>query len=446
MVAGYVHDTRKLPRVEGADEFLPSSITLNGFTSVPNAYDMRMTQDTFSYRTNQYGVYPDFDSAQGILTYFLRRGLVGKYDRGHDFWTVKNYRTLSHEDAYVRSLSQPTTYGRGCLVPEALGNSFPVPVVLDKNFYGNKAISTVAPTVPVANLAQTSAEIIREHGIKLPGASLGPWLKSRASFYRSIGSEYLNVTFGWAPFLNDLYKILRSMSNINQQILQYSRDSERVVRRRYDFQPITTTTSVVSSGARVNFGANSNISGAAWNALYVGGIRTGALTTTEHASQHIWWKGGFSYYLNPGTTVLGKIEAFEQLINKFLGTRITPSVLWELTPWSWFIDWFVDVQSALLTQSQLQSDGLVAVYSSLMRTTFMSKEVTVTGIPYQAGPTGPISGTLNTIRKERIMGTPFGFGLNPASITERQWAILAALAISKGPRTLPQLPKGPPTD
>jgi hypothetical protein len=39
-------------------------------------------------------------------------------------------------------------------------------------------------------------------------------------------------------------------------------------------------------------------------------------------------------------------------------------------------------------------------------------------------------------QKRRIKSTPFGFGLSPGSFTARQWSILAALGMTRGPRSL----------
>jgi hypothetical protein len=108
-----------------------------------------------------------------------------------------------------------------------------------------------------------------------------------------------------------------------------------------------------------------------------------------------------------------------------------------LTPWSWMIDWFIDVQSAIMTGGLLQSDHLKMRWAYLMRETRIETSSTMdaTGLFY-SGPQGPVSASAHYVRKERVRGTPFGFGINPAALTAQQWAILAALAISKGPKQI----------
>jgi len=369
-------------------------------------------------------------------------GVPNDLDTGHDFWTVKSWRESSHKDVFISS-PNGQTWAKGTVVPGVPSAAEIVP--LNVNYYGNKAISIVSPTAPNANLAQTAAEIIREKGIALPGTSLFLWLESRALFYRSLGKEYLNVAFGWKPFLNDLYSIVKQMADINGEIQKYSAISETSTVSRYDFDPVVSTTlSESATSRRLTIGPDDNITN--WFELYSGGDTSGLFSVVDYSYEKIYFKGRFMFKINPGSGLLNNLQAYEQLANKLLGTRITPAVLWELTPWSWLIDWFVDVQSALQVAGMFQNDGLLMQYAYLMRTTIHSQTYTMTGPSFTSGLNGPFSATHTLRKSERVRGTPFGFGVNPAGIDPSKWAILAALAISKGPRRLPKLPQGEPTD
>lgn len=448
MAGGWVDSERRLNPVRGQGLIQPV-LNFPG-TAIPigNPIDRRTLQKTHSFRTSKIADFPDFETAGGLLRYFLQEGVPrGVFDRGHDFWTEKRWNSFSHENVNIRSPFS-TIWWSGTLVPDGfnVNGSIDIPV-LESAYYGNKAFSTVAPTVSKANAAQTLAELVRE-GFDMPGVSLFAWLESRAHFYRSLGKEYLNVAFGWKPFLNDLYKILRAVKHINEVMIQFERDSGKSVRRRLDF-PVNTLASneVLGTGYSVNVGDGSNLAGnpPLWFAT---GKSTGKLTKWTQSSETIWFEGAFTYYLNPGKDFLGSVQRYEQLNNQLTGLRITPAVLWELTPWSWLIDWFVDVQSVLQTFSLRSNDGLVALYSSLMRTTVLSETYVLEGIEFLDGPEAPaISASRTAVRKERVMGTPFGFGIDPSGITPARLAILVALAISKGPRKFPKLPNyGEPTD
>lgn len=446
MPGGYVLQKRDVMNTKSVARTgtLPKESIVNegyrGFHLAFPSTDLRTHQETYSFRTNKYSEYPDLTSGNEILRYFLIHGIPDKIDTGHDFWTTRSWTNYSHREAFVQSASG-NVWAKGCLSPGAP----PIPSIpsLDVNFYGNRAISRTAPTSPNANLAQTSAEIIREKGIALPGSSFSQWLNSRALFYRSIGKEYLNVAFGWQPFINDLFKIVKQMLEINEEIRKYTALSELDVDRRYDFLPLSTTSSEENDFGSVNMGPGSNI--ASWAELY-NGSTSGKLRISRQREERIYFTARYWYSVDPGNGLLNKLHAYEQLSNKLLGTRITPTVLWELAPWSWLIDWFVDIQSSITTAGLLRDDGLQMPYAYLMRETRASEAYTVSGLSFVSGPTGPFTATSHLVKKERVRGTPFGFGVNPDGISAGKWAILAALAISKGPRRLPKLPQGEPTD
>nr|QDH91216.1 MAG: hypothetical protein H1RhizoLitter1330_000001 [Leviviridae sp.] len=408
---------------------LPSRMYFPGGTDSFSLGDFPIStrQSTFSYRTRKGEQYPDLISGQAIRSYFLSRGIPSDADDGHDFYTQRTWRTVSHEDV----IAKDPVFGwsvRGVLHPRDIPE-FPVIPSLDVNYYGNKAISRIAPTAPNANIAQTAAEIIREKGLKLPSNEYSDWLKSRASLAKSAGKGYLNLSFGWIPLISDLVKVVNSLLNINEEIRRYGELSNIETVRRYDFQ--TTPTNLVTNegDGRLNFGwLSDNISN---SSQYFNGSPVGQLTRIQKESQRIYFKGKFVYSINPGKGIMDKLQAYEQFANKLLGTRITPAVLWELTPWSWLADWFVDVQSAVTTAGLRTEDGLLMHYAYLMRETRMSNAYTVDGLSFRDGPRGPFTISSHIVRKERVRGTPFGFGLNPNSFTERQWAILAALALSK---------------
>jgi len=154
------------------------------------------------------------------------------------------------------------------------------------------------------------------------------------------------------------------------------------------------------------------------------------------SSETYWFSGAFTYYLSPGKDLLGRMVRYEQLANKLLGSRLTPEVLWELAPWSWLVDWFVDIQTALRTATLLENDGLVVRYGYLMRTTARVNTVTVDRIRFKPKTLYNIAHSKHLLVKERARSTPFGFGLNPNTFSARQWAILGALGLTKAPKTL----------
>lgn len=443
MADGYVTQTRTLRpgQIKGDPSAyqVESPLIFNGFASGTPVSDLRTVQTTTSFRTGLLSL-PDLKTGQEQL-----RFLMGDYswasahpgDTGHVFSTTRVTK-VAQRKRFSRTISGKTWFFDGYIWPSGTLNLPPVPA-FNEAYYGNRFVVQSAPTTPKANLLQSFAELAREGFAQIPGLSFIQALATRSSFFRSIGKEYLNVEFGWAPFVRDLESIIKSVSNANQALLNLKRNSGLEVVRHRSTPPVTTFLGpTVTTGGTVDVGTNSsNISGAAWNPIYQGGDlgRSGASILQQWTSQDVRFSAAFTYLLDPGTTLIGRFERYEQLANHLLGTRLTPSVLWELTPWSWLIDWFVDIQSALRQAELLESDGLVMKYGYMTRK-YIRGVSRASTVQFLGESPSTFTKAMVETTKIRYRATPFGFGLNPNSFTDRQWAILAALGLTKAPNTL----------
>jgi hypothetical protein len=118
------------------------------------------------------------------------------------------------------------------------------------------------------------------------------------------------------------------------------------------------------------------------------------------------------------------------------GFNITPEILWELTPWSWLADWETNMGTVLHNLSAFAQDGLVMRWGYAMEEKISSVTYDLSGGRFFNGESTDCTQTFETIRRQRWNATPYGFGLNPDGFTARQWSILAALGISRAPKTL----------
>jgi hypothetical protein len=294
---------------------------------------------------------------------------------------------------------------------------------------GSTAIARCIPTNPTANLATFLGEL-RSDGIPvISGLSL---LRSRAKIFKNLGSEYLNVEFGWKPFLRDILSFARTVRDRETTIRQFERNSGKGVRRRYSFPVSPGTTSLTTT--------TGTPSPSMVGQLYASIAKsTGPKTISLTSSEEAWFSGSFTYYLKRGQGALLKDRGFLQKANQLLGIRITPEVLWELAPWSWAADWFTNAGDVFHNLSAFTNDGLVMRYGYLMCRRTATRAYTLQGIEY-ANDTkviGPCSFSqeFTTIVKTRSKATPFGFGLDPnVDFTSRQWAITAALGLTRSDR------------
>lgn len=346
------------------------------------------------------------------------------------FMSIKKYQEFSHErdldvNLNVRDGIYQYQY-RGpwvamdanvgptsTLYPAVPGNLWDLSLIR-----GATAIARTIPTNPVAGAAQFLGEL-REGLPRLPGRALsrkGPV---------GIADEYLNVEFGFKPFISDLRKFGEAARSANKQIEQLKRDSGRLIRRRYTF-PVerSTTTTLVSSNAYGSPGFRLSAPN-----CYVGG--PGKLTKIRRESYEFWFSGAYTYAYPDGDTAVGRMRQAESRMNRLFGTRVSPELFWELTPWSWAADWISNVGDVAHNMTALSSDSLVMRWGYLMCKYTCRDTYLLDGVTLRGSTGGSRSQTFTTEVKMRTRATPYGFGLDIGAFTTRQWAILGALGISR---------------
>jgi hypothetical protein len=294
---------------------------------------------------------------------------------------------------------------------------------------GTTAIARTIPTNPVASAAQFLGEL-REGIPKFPGLAFAQ-IKDFRDLLQAGSGEYLNYEFGLKPFASDLQKFAEAHRSANKVIDQLKRDSGRLIRRRYTF-PIERTITPPVTVSTNSYGTPAfNLSGAS---PYVGG--PGKLTRTREETYEYWFSGAYTYHYEDGDRAVDAMRRKEQEMSRLYGTRINPNLLWELTPWSWAADWVSNTGDVMKNLSALSSDSLVLRWGYIMCKYTCRDTYLLEGVSVRGAPKGPYSQTFVTQVKKRNKATPYGFGLDPATFTTRQWAILGALGISRGTRLL----------
>jgi hypothetical protein len=135
------------------------------------------------------------------------------------------------------------------------------------------------------------------------------------------------------------------------------------------------------------------------------------------------------YVRNMGAGILYREGA--QNRNRLFGTDITPSMLWNIAPWSWLADYGTNIGDVMTNLSAFSRDNLVARHAYVMCHTQVTKL-------YQLRNQRPVIGNpidcslaLTTETKQRARGNPYSFALTPQPLTARQTAILAALGLTR---------------
>jgi hypothetical protein len=257
-------------------------------------------------------------------------------------------------------------------------------------------------------------------------------LKANLFSFRNLGSEYLNVVFGWKPFLRDLQQMYRLWATIDKQMAQIVRDNGRGVRRsatvKDDTDVSTTRTSYPWPYANVYGGVPAFPS--------FEGTTEYSVTTT--VKDRVWYMAKYRYYIPDTSSSLWTAKAKAALF----GALPTPELLWEVMPWSWLVDWFGQVGDIASNLSPNAVDNLVQDYSYTMRHLTVEKRFSAhvshgpsSGFWSHPGCDFNFESTQKDETKLRFPGSdwsPFVPNAAPfTGFTPGQVGILAALGLSR---------------
>lgn len=409
------------------------------------------TQWTYSFRS---GIQPtDVDLRATVYTDAEARD----GDTGHEFWTQKE------------SLLPGSPLGNYYLVSPYNGSWYRGPICMRPPFnfsvytfdgwntkavglapndvidYGQRAINSTAPTVPSFSLVRALGELF----LARPQAPLHGW-RDQDDFSQLVGNDYLNVAFGWVPTVADIKSLIQNLLGMSRITRQLMRDSDKVVRRKFRFPEITSTTVQEYRTTYDEFfypvggydGSRPYFSGFD-SPSYFGkfypptkNAEEIVLTRTITTKKNISFSGAYTYHIPKDEGLYDNLVRLEAKANVLLGTKLTPATIWELTPWSWLVDWNLKIGQASKAAEAFTEYGLVLRYGYLMChtkvldvTTCPRLDMLNHGTPVSVQPTGYV---YRSERKERFRANPYGFAVAPADYTNSQWAILGALSLARG--------------
>nr|UJQ85083.1 MAG: hypothetical protein 1 [Leviviridae sp.] len=391
-------------------------------------------------RINSYKATVQAGSAHGSQTTYseyhtgwkrnIRSGFTGNV--GGDFYTTRTWvecnmapQTLKrlrdfgsnkYTDTYVGPIVAPGIIPGH---PDYGGPDQTLTNVSELDKLGASIVAQCSPTNSVADLSVALGELIGG----LPKLGFHLWEGITHSALKSGASDYLNLSFGWKPMVNDILKFGYAVQNANLLMKQYERDAGRLVRRRFELEPQH------SVQGKVYKTTATPIWGPQTSNLLVGIAEEGDCTIVDENTTRRWFSGAFCYHLPSNYYARGQLGKIATYADKLLGIELTPETLWNLAPWSWAVDWFTNAGDVLSNISDWKTDGLVMPYGYVMEHVFRKRTVYCKGRTIWGNPTvSPTSYIFES--KTRRAANPFGFGMTWGGLSPRQLSIAAALGLS----------------
>lgn len=244
--------------------------------------------------------------------------------------------------------------------------------------------------------------------------------------------NFLNHQFGWVPFISDLIKFDKVYRNSKDYIARITRENGTWVRKARSIDQ-TESQVVVRTGDqggipwRFEFLSMCDPvilpGGNYWHYRYTQVLRTSTRT---------WATGSFKYYRPEFDDTLADFESAWNRTYRLLtvyGVRVNPSVLYQMCPWSWLVDWFTNIGAIIDRAVQWATDAVVSRWMFLMHSTTTTLDHIVT-VNWKSGSRSMVWQNKIYTKLRQQASTPYSFSLG-GPLTARQLAILSALGISR---------------
>lgn len=288
------------------------------------------------------------------------------------------------------------------------------------------------PTAPAMDLTRSLGELKDTPRLLDVLRSLNP--RSAATY----GSAYLTEEFGVAPTVSDVQTLADTIEKSDVILRQFVRDSARIVHRRATRQldQSTVWADPISwpggSDTRLDAGVRVGLLHTGWGSLDP--RPTSQVYVDDRSELRVF--SAFEYFVGDPYGATSRLDSYAAKARKLLGGGLTLSVGYELTPFSWMFDWFLDVGGLLQYQQTVADNGVFQraggwVYERTRtiehRISSYTDRVSTGKYHYTEG-----AGSCKQRFQMRRSGSPYS--MSPTwDLNGFQWGIAAALGAAKMP-------------
>ena len=333
----------------------------------------------------------------------------------------------------------------------------PEPAPISLTGWGVRGYNATIPTHPIYQLGVSLLELkdlpgmvsqtkrgfqllVKNHFSLTSGIKTVRDLLRRAkSLPKGAGEAYLYGAFGLAPMIQDLLFLLKMQQKLDKKIAWLRRHNGKSVRRKIELDA-----GEFSEDISRNVSPIVTVGPTQSTDLYASGQGSAEpFPSLKTYKRRIWFAAKYRYWIPELAKDPRIAPPSGDLVRFLLGLSPDPSIIYKVMPWSWLLDWFVPVGSALSNVYNMAKYGVVAEYAYVMCSESFTYQAPGK-IVMHSGKLSPMftwidpdwtfSGVSRTEYdfRQREVANPFGFGVTYASLSAYQWSILAALGLSRG--------------
>lgn len=417
------------------------------FRSKPSDLNLTSAEVINPVTVDPYAYFLDRTSRKKYQARLGERGLLsqGEPDRGHAFELLKHTisgpgvdftrfnKTSGVTDTYKNVLVYPVPSSGDRLNEVHDGFIDSASSYVEDgglSTFAQQAYNRTAPTAVVFDAAQFLGELRK--GL----LELAP--TGAATFKEFIGAKYLGWEYGWKPTILDAQNFGKALGLATQQLAS---EGKRVHRSYRLPDAYRTGARTGTASPQVLSGTFGVLDSAARNKLPIAPLsssfQAGTASYDLHKSwvRRRWFEGEFTSFYPLGFDPTNYFDRLDQLIK----VKPTASTAYQLTAFSWLVDWWLHLEDTIAANEKVANDLLVMHYGYAMEetisTTVLSYKTTVkpgtAALTYTNFPDrGEYVG--RTMRKRRLRANPYGFRVGGGdALSVGQLAILGALGLTK---------------
>jgi hypothetical protein len=252
--------------------------------------------------------------------------------------------------------------------------------------------------------------------------SSGP--RTLRNILRTGSDSFLQEQFNIAPLVSDVYGVYTALMNVEQRVRSLINGMGRLRHFHYDVE--------LKDIPDESLLYDSTWSGNAVEPSVAGVLRTHRNSTSPASKVHI--QIDYNYTLLPYQIAHAQLLTFLDM----LGVNVNPRIIWNAIPWTFVVDWVVNIGSWLSQFKLLNMEPQVNIWRCLWsvkrtRNIVTTRSIGINDIPWLSYQKHvPVAGTSETAYR-RSLFSPSLVSLTTSGLSLKQISLGMALVFARGP-------------